>query len=195
MTQIDSTSRTGRAGRVLVVALGCLALPACYDFPVPLDPEPKLKLDARLLDAWLCLPAEPAVPPDLRVRPAEDDRVIALKFEGANLKYKIKMVGMDKPDEESFWGGYASELGDRTVLNLWAISEKPQEDPAKVTLVNYSFLSKNVVQFDLIDEKPLKEKPLSPSSELRKTLLAHRPPDELFEPFMVCVRAKIEDPS
>lgn len=101
------------------------------------------------------------------------------------------MVGLDKADDEGFLEGYASELGERTVLNLWGIAEKSEEDQEKVILVNYNLLSKDVVQFDLIDDKPIKDKPLSPSAELRKTLLNHRPQSELFSPFMVCVRAKI----
>ncbi len=192
MKHNDPTSRAGRAGRVLVIALGCLALPACYDFPVPLDPEPKLKLDARLVGAWLCLPSEPTVPPDLRVKPGEDDRLIVLKFDATNLKYRIRIVGLDKPDEEGLWEGYASELGERTVLNLRPISDEAKPD--EVTLVDYRLLSPNVARFDLIDEDPVKGKPLSPSSELRKTLLAHRPQTELFHPFLVCVQAKIEEP-
>lgn len=195
MKQTDSTSRAVRAARVLIIAVGCLALPACYDFPVPLDPEPKLKLDERLVGAWLCVPSEPTIPPSLRVRAREGDLVMALQFEARNLRYGIRLVGMDKPDEEAAWEGFASELGERTVLNLRAISEKPEEDRKQVTLVSYRLLSKDVVQFDLIDDKPVKGKPLSPSSELRKTLLSHRPQSELFSPFMVCVRAKIEDPS
>jgi hypothetical protein len=190
---MKSADSTGRRLRSLAVALGVLALPACYDFPVPLDPEPKLKPDARLLGAWLCLPPEPTVPPDLRVKPGEDDRLIALKFETINLKYRIRIVGLDKPDEESAWEGYASELGERTVLNLKAVSDEAK--PNEVTLVNYLLLSPGVVQFDLIDDEPVKGKPVSTSAELRKTLLSHRPQDELFKPFMVCVRAKIEDPS
>lgn len=192
MEHSDSMRRTGRAARTLVVALGCLPLPACFDFPVPLDPDPKLKLDSRLLGAWACLPAEPTVPPDLRVKAREDDRPIALRFDGANLKYRVRVVGLDKPDEEGVWEGFASELGERTVLNLKTVSEDAKPD--EVTLVNYRLLSPSVVQFDLIDDDPVKGKPLSPSSELRKTLLAHRPQDELFKPFMVCVRAKLEDP-
>jgi len=78
-------------------------------------------------------------------------------------------------------------------LNLWPVSKETKKD--EVTLVSYSVLSEDVVQFDLIDDKPLKGKALSPSTELRKTLLAHRPQSELFSPFMVCVRAKVEDPS
>ncbi len=188
MKQIDSTSRAGRA---VIVALGVLVLPACYDFPVPLDPEPKLKLDSRLLGAWLCVPPDPTLPPDLRVKPETDHWLVALDFEGAYLKYRIRMVGLDKADDEGFLEGYASELGERTVLNLWGIAEKSEEDQEKVILVNYNLLSKDVVQFDLIDDKPIKDKPLSPSAELRKTLLNHRPQSELFSPFMVCVRAKI----
>lgn len=195
MKQIDSTSRARRAGRGLVLVMAILGLPACYEFPVPLDPEPRLKPDARLVGAWLCVPSEPTIPPDLRVRAREGELVMALKFEARNLRYGIRLVGMDKPDEEAAWEGFASELGERTVLNLRAISEKPEEDPKQVTLVSYTLLSKDVVQFDLIDDKPVKGKPLSPSSELRKTLLNHRPQSDLFSPFMVCVRAKIEDPS
>ena len=193
MKQVDWTNTLRRTARVLVVALALLSLPACYDFPVPLDPEPKLKPDARLLGAWLCLPPEPTVPPDLRVKPGEDDRLIALRFDAANLRYRIRVVGLDKPDEEGLWGGYASELGDRTILNLRPISDEAKPD--EVTLVSYRLLAPDVVQFDLIDEEPVKGKPLSPSAELRKTLLSHRPQAELFKPFMVCVRAKIEDPS
>jgi hypothetical protein len=195
MKSIDSTGRARRAASGLVVVMVLLALPACYEFPVPLDPEPRLKPDARLVGAWRCVPSEPTIPPDLRVRTREGDLVMALKFEARNLRYGIRLVGMDKPDEEAAWEGFASELGERTVLNLRAISEKPEEDPKQVTLVSYTLLSKDVVQFDLIDDKPVKGKPLSPSSELRKTLLSHRPQSDLFSPFMVCVRAKIEDPS
>jgi len=193
MKDVESTSRTRRAAGVLVVALGCLALPACFDFPVPLDSEPKLKPDSRLLGAWLCMPPEPTVPPDLRVKPGEDDRLIALKFDAANLTYRIRIVGLDRADEEGLWEGHASELGERTVLNLRAVSDGAK--PNEVTLVSYRLLSPSVVQFDLIDDDPVKGKPLSTSAELRKTLLSHRPQDELFKPFMVCVRAKIEDPS
>jgi hypothetical protein len=191
MKRIDSMDRAGRA---LVLAVGCLALPACYEFPAPLDAEPKLELDVRLLGAWLCLPPEPTVPADLRVKASGDDRLLVLKFDAANLKYRVRMVGLDKPDEEGLLEGYASELGDRTVLNLWEIGEKA-EDERRVMLVSYNLLSKDVVQFDLIDDEPVKGKPLSPSSALRKTLLSHQPQHELFKPFTVCARAKIEDPS
>lgn len=187
MKHIDST---GRAARVLLLALAALGLPACYDFPVPLDPEPMLKPDSRLLGVWACLPAEPTVPPDLRLPASELDLLMTVKFQENDRRYRIRMVALGKPDEEEgLWDGYASELDQRTVLNLWPISKGSKKD--EVTLVTYRLLSSGVVQFDLIDDDPVKGKPLSPSSELRKTLLAHRPQDELFSPFMVCVRAKV----
>lgn len=184
----------GRAGQALVVALGVLGLPACYDFPAPLDPEPVEKLDSQLLGAWSCLPAEARLKADLR--PDSDTRPVALVFERSGLWYRIRTLGLDeKSDEVQVLHAYPSKLGDRTVLNVGGAPGVPQTPDEKVTLVVQNRLSANVVQFDLIDDDPVKDKPLSPSAELRKTLLNHRPQSELFSPFMVCVRAKIENPS
>ena len=87
-------------GKALIIVLSVLGIPACYDFPVPLDPEPRLKPDTRLLGAWACLPAEPAVPPDLRLKASEFDLLMTLRFEVNNQKYRIRMVAIGKPDED-----------------------------------------------------------------------------------------------
>ena len=195
MKPMDSVSWAGRAARVTFIAMGCLALPACYDFPAPLDPKPVEKLDSQLLGPWRCLPTETRLQADLKPISDSDAHPVTLAFERTGLWYRIQTVGFaDKADEVQVLHGYPSKLGDRTVLNVGGAPGVPRPPDEKITLVVQTWLSANVVQFDLIDEKPLKEKPLSPSSELRKTLLSHRPQSELFSPFMVCVRAKIEDP-
>lgn len=196
MKNIDSTGRTGRVGRVLVIAIGCLALPACYDFPVALDPEPVVKLDSQLLGPWRCLSTEARLKADLKPISDSDARPVTLAFEGTGLWYRIRTVGLDdNSDEVEVLHGYPSKLGDRTVLNVGGAPGVPRPPDEKVTLVVQTWLSADVLQLDLIDDDPVKGKPLSPSSELRKTLLSHRPQSELFSPFMVCVRAKVEGPS
>lgn len=191
MKHIDST---GRAARVLFLALAALGLPACYDFPVPLDPEPAEKLDSQLLGPWSCLPAEVRVKADLK--PESDARPVTLVFERTGLWYRIQTLGLDdKSDEVQVLHAYPSKLGERIVLNVGGAPGVARPPDEKVTLVVQNWLSANVVQFDLIDDDPVKGKALSPSFELRKTLLSYRPQSELFSPFMVCVRAKIEDPS
>ncbi len=196
MKRIDSTGRARRAARGLAVVMALLGLPACYDFPVPLDPEPVVKLDSQLLGPWRCLPTEARLKADLKPISDSDARPVTLAFESTGLWYRIRTVGLDdNSDEVQVLHGYPSKLGDRTVLNVGGAPGVPRPPDEKITLVVQTWLSANVLQLDLIDDDPLKGKPLSPSSELRKTLLSHRPQSELFSPFMVCVRAKIEDPS
>lgn len=196
MKHIDSIGRTGRVGRILALALGCMALPACYDFPVPLDPEPVVKLDSQLLGPWRCLPTETRLKTDLKPISDSDARPVTLAFERTGLWYRIRTVGLDdKSEEVQILHGYPSKLGDLTVLNVGGAPGVARPPDEKVTLVVQTWVSANVLQLDLINDDPVEDKPLSPSTELRKTLLSHRPQSELFSPFMVCVRAKIEDPS
>ena len=126
-----------------------------------------MKLDIRLLGAWLCLPPEPTLPPSLRIQASEDDQLIAMNFEASGPRYRIRLVGFDKPGEESLWEGYESRLADHAVLNLRGTPDDGQAHDAGVTLATFRFLAPNLVQFDLIDDKPIKDKPLSPSAELR----------------------------
>jgi len=195
MKHIDSIGRAGRVTRALFLALGFLGLPACYDFPAPLDPEPVVKLDPQLLGPWSCVPTEARLKPDLR--PGSDSRLVILAFEAAGLWYRIRTLGLadDSPAEVQVLHAYPSKLEHRTVINVGGAPGVPRPPDEEVTLVVQTWLSPNVLQLDLIDDRPVKDKPLSPSSALRKTLLSHRPQAELFSPFMVCVRAKVEDPS
>ncbi len=196
MKYIDSTGRARRAARALVVVMAFLGLPACYDFPVALDPEPVEKLDSQLLGPWRCLPTEARLKADLTPISDSDTHPVTLAFERTGLWYRIRTVGLDdKPDEVQVLHGYPSKLGDRTVLNVGGTPSVPRPPDEKITLVVQTWLSANVLQLDLIDDDPVDDKPLSPSSELRKTLLNHRPQSDLFSPFMVCVRAKIENPN
>lgn len=193
MTQIGTSHRTRRILAALVAALSLLPLSACFDFPVPLDPGPALKLDPQLLGPWSCLPMEAPLSADLQ--PSSDVRLITLSFVGSGSWYRITMVGLDKPGERQVWSGYPSRLEKKTVLNVWPVAEPPPPVGKEVTLVVQTWLSPNVFQLDLIDNDPVKGQALSPSAALRKTLLSHRPQGELFSPFLVCARAKVVDPS
>ena len=121
--------------------------------------------------------------------------ILTMKFEAAGSWYRIRIVGLDKQDEDQSWAAYPSRLGNRTVLNAWPVSDLPPTPRKGVTLVAHAWLSANVIQFDLVDPDPLKGSSLSTPEALRKTLLSHRPQAELFSPFLVCARAKVVDPS
>ena len=193
MTQIGTTNRARRTLAVFVAALSLLPLSACFDFPVPLDAEPGMNLNPRLIGSWACLPSEPEIASDLK--PTEDARVLTMQFEAVGSWYRIRIVGLDKQDEDQSWAAYPSRLGNRTVLNAWPVSDLPPTPRKGVTLVAHAWLSANVIQFDLVDPDPLKGSSLSAPEALRKTLLSHRPQAELFSPFLVCARAKVVDPS
>ena len=64
------------------LACSVLFLPACFDFTAPIDLEPQVALDGRLLGTWRCLPSEPkadAMPVNFVVVPARD-RVYSIAF-------------------------------------------------------------------------------------------------------------------
>ena len=195
METMNAVSKTRRAVLAFVAALGLLPLAACIDdFPVPLDPGPKEKLDQGLIGTWSCMAVEPKVPSDLVIKPEDEDARLVLKFEDSSPWYSIRTVGLDKGEDQN-WDAYPSKLGGLTVLNAWPRVEGPKAPRKEVTLLSYAWLSPTLFQFNLIDPDPLKGSALSPASALRKTLQARRSDRAVFTPWIVCARAKIVDPS
>lgn len=195
MRQVGRTNRRGWALGGFLAVLNLLTLPGCIDdFPVPLDPEPKLKLDQGLIGAWGCFPAQPEIPSDLKAKSSEDDLFPVLKFEESGLWYHIRTLGFDK-DKERPWDAFPSKLGNRIVLNAWDVSESPRANGRELALFAYVWLSPDVFSLEIIDPDKLEGKALAPSSALRKTLESRRFDRQVFSPFLVCSRAKVIDPS
>jgi hypothetical protein len=171
----------------LVVTFG-IGVSGCYDFPVALDPAPVVPLDPNLLGLWACLPAKPRA--DVNDRLSDDARLMTLRFTASGKEYAIEMTGLDKPGEKTSMRGFPSRIEGRTILNVQTDpgSEKPY------TLVSVRLLTPSVSTFDLVEDEPLKGKPMATSSELRKAIAEFKPQSALFSSFLVCARATRESP-
>lgn len=185
-------TRNARVIRALLALVGMLPLIACKDtFPVPLDPEPKVKLDPRLVGVWACVSSEPRSSKDTKPRNSKTEPFSVVEFQTADLQYLIRTVGLDRGGEgEKFWDSYPSLLGVKTILNTWPKSDGPRKKGSKVVFFAQKWLSKDRFDLDLVTTDPLKGLPVSPAAALRKTLESRIADQSVFKPWMACTRAK-----
>jgi hypothetical protein len=151
------------AASVFVATSG---LVACYDSESPIDPEPQLEVEQRLLGAWRCLPSagkvtdKPATMTVTQLRP----RVYSVLF------------------DEDRYEGYSSVVQGRTIANVKSLSSR-QGKPW--SFVSYTFLRPTVLQLQVLSDEAIDEE--HPPSSLRHAL--EKLPGSSYEDFAVCVRA------
>jgi hypothetical protein len=164
-------SRTVLCG---VAAASCLA---CFS-QFPLDPSPKVKVDAQIVGVWRC------VPPD--AEESDDAIVTVTEHAGPDSQYEITWQERDKAAEH--YRAFASLVGGSTFLNVRAADNKLGSEGW--AFVRYSTLRENVLYGEMARERLFKEKEASASVALARATLEDAlavTPDAL-QGFCLCVR-------
>jgi hypothetical protein len=161
-----------------LLAGSALVLSACFDFDAPIDREPQVPVDSRLMGTWRCLPSEPK--PDAKaanfvVSPVSD-RVYSISF-------------VEEGEDPDRYEAYGSSVKGRSLLNVRDLAPR---SPAKPwSFARYAFLRPDVLQVQLVNDELLKGTEHSPAS-LRAALERLDSNPGLYVEYCVCLRATVE---
>ncbi len=166
--------------RIILLVCGCLWLPACYDFDFPLDPEPRVPVDGRLVGVWRCLSVETDV----------DEPVALLRIErrtGQVAQWTFETPSTDGSTEKGEFDVHGSTVKGGELLN--ARETKKDDGAAKWSFVRYSFLLPGVLRLQVVRDEPF-EKVEGQAASLRKEVEKRRDDPTIYSDFCVCVRGK-----
>ena len=168
---IRARSRIG----ALALAAVAMAMAACYDSAVPLDPVAQTDMDPALVGTWRCLPANPSAtdePATLTVSRASN-RMFAVTFQEGN----------PPPDR---YEAHASLVKGRPLVNLRDLSV---DNRKPWSFVRYELLRPNLLLLQMVDADALKSVEASPDA-LRKSIERLTGQASLYVDCCVCVRQK-----
>jgi hypothetical protein len=165
--------------RIVLLACACLCLPACYDFDFPLDTEPRVPVDGRLVGVWRCLAMETDVDePVALLRIARRSGQVAL--------WTFETPSTDGSTEKAEFDVHGSTVKGGELLNAREIKES---GAAKWSFVRYSFLLPDVLRLQVVKDEPF-EKVADKAASLRKEVEKRRGDPTIYSDFCVCVRGK-----
>ena len=163
--------------RVALIAAGLL-LPACYDFDFPLDPRPRVPVDAHLMGSWRCLGAQAD----------SEDAPALLRIERrseAQARWTFESLAGDGAPEKSEYDVHASSVQGASLLNALELGEKAN---GKWNFVRYSFLLPDVLRVQVVNDEPFAE--VKDAAALRRQVEKRRDDPSIYTDFMICVRPK-----
>ena len=166
--------------RVLMVALS-LMLPACYEFDFPLDAEPTLANDARLLGRWRCL----AIQGD-----GEDDvsTVSVVAETPRKTRWSWTEAASDGAKTTGGYVAFGSTVAGRSLLNF---KELNKDAGGKWSFVRYEFLTPEILHLRAIDDKPFKNATMAATFRAAAEKRIDDP--AIYLDLLVCARVKKED--
>ncbi len=162
----------------LVLIIGCLSLPACYDFDFPLDPKPQVRVDDRLIGTWRCLGVQEALDEDpgvLRIAPRTD--LIS--------RWTFQSKSADGSEEKGEYDVHASTVPGGALLNALELGEKAN---GKWNFVRYSFLLPDVLRIQIVNDEPFEK--IKDAKSLRSAIEKRRDDPTIYSDFIVCVRSR-----
>lgn len=158
-------------GAALLLAI--VYLNGCYNFASPIDTEPTLALDPKLMGTWRCLngDAKQDEPPATLMFTRARDNVYAARLN----------VPKEKP---GLYEAFASRVKDQEFLSVRDLGDRAT---FPWYVVRYTFLRPNVLDLQLLDEDNVTKAERSATS-LRSVLERHMGEAGLFSDFVTCVR-------
>jgi hypothetical protein len=162
----------------LVLIIGCLSLPACYDFDFPLDPKPQVPVDGRLIGAWRCLGVQADLDDDPGVlRIARRTELVS--------RWSFESTSANGAPEKSEYDVHGSTVPGGALLNALDLGEKAN---GKWNFVRYSFLLPDVLRIQLVNDEPFEK--IKDAKSLRSEIEKRRDDPAIYSDFMICVRPK-----
>lgn len=159
----------------IAALLAAVALPGCYESPVPLDPAPQAGIDPGLVGAWRCLPPSPA---------ADDAPITITVATTRDRVYEAQFIEDGK--EPDRYEVYASLVGGRPIAN---VRDLKTSNGKPWTFARWELLRPNVLELSIADDDMLKSTEPT-AAALRKRMEALAKDPKLFGAFAVCVRQK-----
>src|SRR5262245_55654171 len=127
--------------RRLLLVVACVVLPACYDFPFPLDEKATVANDPRLNGKWRCLPAKGDDPSGrLSIEPTSPTEA----------RWTFDVHEETGKDERSVYAVHGSTLSP-TILN---VRHAEADDARPWTVARFAFLRPDVLFLQVLDDEP-----------------------------------------
>jgi len=166
--------------RLLLIVLG-LTLPACYEFDFPLDAEPKVANDPKLMGKWKCLP----------IQGEEDDGVSMLAVTSETPR-KTRWSWVEGAragaNQTTVFEAFASTVAGRSLLNF---KERDKGTDAKWSFVRYELLTPDILRLQAVDDEPFKA--ATTASGLRTAIEKRVDDSTIYLDVFVCSRLKKEE--
>lgn len=163
----------------MAAVIGCLSLPACYDFDFPLDAKPQVPVNARLVGTWRCLGVQSDVDEGsgtLRVVRRSDTMT----------RWTFDSPSSNGSPDKSEYDVHGSTIAGGALLNALELGEKAN---GKWNFVRYSFLLPDVLRVQVVNDEPF-EKVKGNAVSLRQEVEKKRDDPAIYSDFMICVRAQ-----
>lgn len=165
-----------RVARTSVAVLLAAVAAGCYESAFPLDPEPRVELDGRLLGTWRCLPLDQDAdeqPVTLTVTQTRD-RVLGVVWQEPG-------KGPDR------YEAYASTVGGGPLLNVRELTDGTPS--GQWVFARYELARPNVLQLQIVAQEAMAGVAKTPVA-VRQALEPRRLDPALYSDFCVCARAK-----
>jgi hypothetical protein len=147
----------------------------CYESDFPLGASATGTIDPGLLGAWRCVQGDPGQ--------NKSFLITAVRFDDKQYYIGVTMEG-EKPIH---YRAYSSSVKNTTLLNVQELKHKTEPPAQKWFFVRYTLLKQNILQVEIVKEKPFKG--IDSSSEaVRKVVdrMVERP--ELYQDYCVCAK-------
>ena len=173
--------RSGTVAGVVLTLLGAALCAGCYSHS-PLDPSPRVPIDAALLGAWNCVTADPEAP--------QGATVTFAAAPGAEREYRVTWREGDK--EPDSFRAFISTVRGGKFLNIQPLEESQYNGWA---FLRYSLPRSTVMYVEMVRDDPFKAKEASATAgaaraTLEKALRLTPPP---IQDYCVCIRPPAED--